>query len=63
MEGIHHHQGAGRAATAERKDHHHSQHLGDLPGETGKQETRGAKGESWLPGLSVTHKCPGLANL
>lgn len=44
QEGIHHHQGAVGQPQQSEKDHHHSQHLGDLPSETGKQEIQGCPG-------------------
>lgn len=44
QEGIHHHQGAVGQPQQSEKDHRHGQPLGDLLGETGKQETRGCQG-------------------
>ena len=54
QEGIHHHQGGIGQPQQSKKDDHHSQHLGDLQGKTGKKKGMGAKGEPWVLGLSVS---------
>jgi hypothetical protein len=45
QEGIHHHQGEVGQPQQSKKDHHHSQHLGDLPGKMGKEEYVGVRAE------------------
>lgn len=63
QEGIHHHQGAVGQPQQSEKDHRHGRLLVTCWVRQENKKRVGAKGESWLPGLSVTQECPGLANL
>lgn len=52
--GVCHHRGVVGQPQRSEEDHHHSQHLGDLPGKTGKKDTWAPRENCKAPGLSAS---------